>query len=116
MTFLQRSEFSGPPSADVDKAWTALYHKYVLSAIPEEQAAHLSNETMRVPGPGHPRYLVGLDVFHQLHCLVSTILFYFMLVLTLFGNTGLPSQSSVPGILRPPKPLCYRASGASRGP
>ncbi|KAF7978950.1 hypothetical protein HWV62_44175 [Athelia sp. TMB] len=66
---MQRSEFSGPPSPAVDKAWKDLYHRYVISAIPEEQAVHLSNETMRVPGPGHPRYIVGLDVFHQLHCL-----------------------------------------------
>lgn len=43
----------------------------VMSAIPETQAKLLSNKTMRVPGPGHPRYVVGLDVFHQLHCLVS---------------------------------------------
>ncbi|KAF7981254.1 hypothetical protein HWV62_34131 [Athelia sp. TMB] len=68
-TFLQRSKYSGPPSPEVDQAWRELYHRYVMSAIPEEQASKLSNETMRVPGPGHPRYIVGLDVFHQLHCL-----------------------------------------------
>lgn len=45
-----------------------------MSAIPREQAALLPNQTERVPGDGPPRYAVGLDIFHQLHCLVSTFL------------------------------------------
>jgi len=42
----------------------------MISAVPREQAALLANQTERLPGGGEPRYVVGLDVFHQLHCLV----------------------------------------------
>lgn len=42
-----------------------------VSAIPGGQAMKLKNSTERVPGLGQPRFLVGIDVFHQLHCLVS---------------------------------------------
>ena len=37
--------------------------------IPHEQAAQLPVKTAAIPEePGY--YVVGLDVFHQLHCLV----------------------------------------------
>jgi hypothetical protein len=40
--------------------------------IPDEAAQRLLNKTERVPVPGYEKeYMVGLDVFHQLHCLVS---------------------------------------------
>lgn len=36
--------------------------------IPEHQARQLPNYTLGIPGmPG--QYIIGLDVFHQLHCL-----------------------------------------------
>lgn len=41
-----------------------MWHK-----IPREQAAQLTNLTINIPGE-EDHYLVGLDVFHQLHCLV----------------------------------------------
>lgn len=42
-----------------------------MSNVPREQAALLANKTDRAPGNGEPKYVVGLDIFHQLHCLVS---------------------------------------------
>lgn len=36
--------------------------------IPRSQAAQLRNLTINIPG-NEDHYLVGLDVFHQLHCL-----------------------------------------------
>jgi hypothetical protein len=38
--------------------------------IPRDQAAQLSNLTAPIPG-WDDHYLVGIDVFHQLHCLVG---------------------------------------------
>ena len=41
-----------------------------ISKIHESDARQLNNQT--VPIPGEPEYyIIGLDVFHQLHCLVS---------------------------------------------
>jgi hypothetical protein len=37
--------------------------------IPEEQAAKLPNKTIMFPHDSQRRYLMNLDVFHQLHCL-----------------------------------------------
>lgn len=38
------------------------------SKIPRQQAAQLTNLTINIPGE-EDHYLIGLDVFHQLHCL-----------------------------------------------
>lgn len=59
---------SNPPSDEVDAAWEDLYNVFGISAIPRESAVLLPNETIHVPGD-KSHYLVGLDVFHQLHCL-----------------------------------------------
>ena len=45
-----------------------------LSQIDKESAAKLPNATAPISGEGGI-YIVGLDVFHQLHCLVSTVAF-----------------------------------------
>lgn len=55
----------------------ALIHRLMLkiladgiSRISKAQAQQMHNKTVPIPGePGS--YIVGLDVFHQLHCLVS---------------------------------------------
>uniref|UniRef100_A0A0W0G7V4 Tat pathway signal sequence n=1 Tax=Moniliophthora roreri TaxID=221103 RepID=A0A0W0G7V4_MONRR len=60
--------YSNPPSDEVDAAWEDLYNVFGISAIPRESAVLLPNETIHVPGD-KSHYLVGLDVFHQLHCL-----------------------------------------------
>jgi hypothetical protein len=38
------------------------------SKIPRDQASQLVNLTINIPGE-EDQYLIGLDVFHQLHCL-----------------------------------------------
>ncbi|KAI1171177.1 hypothetical protein F4777DRAFT_594077 [Nemania sp. FL0916] len=56
------------PTDELDRAWADLYENWGFVAIAEDQAAQLTEKTAPIPGnPGH--YLVGLDVFHQLHCL-----------------------------------------------
>ncbi|KAK2749650.1 hypothetical protein FQN57_005872 [Myotisia sp. PD_48] len=63
----QRTKYQGPPSPEVDSAWKDLY-RYGISKIPKEQARLLSNKTVPIPRePG--QYIIGLDVFHQIHCL-----------------------------------------------
>ena len=44
------------------------------SALPRKESLPLLNQTERLMGDmakyGEPRYAVGLEIFHQLHCLV----------------------------------------------
>lgn len=42
----------------------------IPSLIPLEMAAKLPNKTAMFPHDEKRRYIVALDVFHQLHCLV----------------------------------------------
>jgi len=84
--------YQGPPSDAVDTAWEELYNsmfpRYTatptvfneltqaldigLSQIDKESARQLPNKTAPIPGD-EKRYIVGLDVFHQLHCLVGIL-------------------------------------------
>ncbi|OAG09274.1 tat pathway signal sequence [Paraphaeosphaeria sporulosa] len=51
-----------------DAAWDLLTETYATSAIAPSLAQRLNEPTS--PSPNEPdRYLVGLSVFHQLHCL-----------------------------------------------
>lgn len=43
-----------------------------ISSIPKSEAAHLANRTEPFLGD-EDSYIVSLDVFHQLHCLVCPI-------------------------------------------
>ncbi|PKY07907.1 hypothetical protein P168DRAFT_286080 [Aspergillus campestris IBT 28561] len=62
-----KSEYMGPPTQENILAWDRLYQAGI-SMIPHEQAAQLPVKTAAIPEePGY--YVVGLDVFHQLHCL-----------------------------------------------
>ncbi|KAI1323299.1 hypothetical protein F5Y16DRAFT_403601 [Xylariaceae sp. FL0255] len=64
--FDQRTEFQGPPSPSVDRAWQQSYS--FLNRIPESQAIHLEPSTAEIHGdPGN--YVVTIEVFHSLHCL-----------------------------------------------
>ena len=79
--------FQGPPSDTVDKAWSDLYNgtnsfslcgcstwsnrchsDFGISEVSEEEAKPLFNQTVARP---NGKYLVGLAVFHELHCLVG---------------------------------------------
>lgn len=57
------------PDDAQDAAWRDLYHELIYSRIPRHQAAQLTNRTVPIPGD-EGYYIAGLDVFHQLHCLV----------------------------------------------
>ncbi|KAI9832805.1 MAG: hypothetical protein M1819_004025 [Sarea resinae] len=64
----RKTVYLGPPTDEGDAAWLALYNDHGLSQISAEEASLLPNATVEVPeNPGS--YIIGLDVFHQLHCL-----------------------------------------------
>lgn len=63
------SPYQGPPSEENNELWEDLYN-FGLSSIPMTDAARLMNRTVPIPGkPGE--YVVTLNLFHDLHCLVS---------------------------------------------
>lgn len=84
----EKTLFDGPPSDEVDKAWKELYDCTFLtslclspkiififdldsfSAISKSEAALILNGTEAFTGD-EKHYVVQLDVFHQLHCLVN---------------------------------------------
>ncbi|KAL1311488.1 hypothetical protein AAFC00_001613 [Neodothiora populina] len=62
------SIFQGSPSAEKYDSWRALYVHAV--AIPRSLAARLPNKTLEIPDiDGEARFIVGINVFHHLHCL-----------------------------------------------
>lgn len=82
--------FQSDPSPEVDKAWEDLYisaspAQYYAwlnqllsldstSRIPKSIAERLPNKTSEIYGDPDGYYIVGLEVFHQLHCLVRKFL------------------------------------------
>lgn len=84
--------YQGRPSPELDDNWESLYESehgasYALtvlsshdfpptpqvgiSKIPGDQATQLVNWTTPLVGQDQGSFIVGIDVFHQLHCLVS---------------------------------------------
>ncbi|KAJ9606918.1 hypothetical protein H2200_008929 [Cladophialophora chaetospira] len=61
------TEYMGFPDDETDRRWQDLYNDYATSVISEEEAKNLITPTLRIPGTA--KYLVQLDVFHELHCL-----------------------------------------------
>ncbi|KAJ7504927.1 hypothetical protein B0H11DRAFT_1979859 [Mycena galericulata] len=61
--------FHIPPSPKLDAAWDDLYN-FGVSQIPKSQAQLLPNKTHPIPGD-EGNYILELDVFHNLHCLVD---------------------------------------------
>jgi tRNA uridine 5-carbamoylmethylation protein Kti12 len=52
------------------------------SRISAEEAAKLRNETVRIPDDPE-NYIISIDVFHQLHCLVRDYVLTFNVILLL---------------------------------
>ncbi|KAK3322987.1 hypothetical protein B0H66DRAFT_621021 [Apodospora peruviana] len=60
------TEYQGRPSPELDRQ----DHQQVgISLIPRSMAAQLPNKTVIFPHDKQRRYIIELDVFHQLHCL-----------------------------------------------
>ena len=49
---------------------------YMTSRIHRDEAAQLTNLTVPIPDD-EDHYIIGLDVFHQLHCLVRIAIHLF---------------------------------------
>ncbi|KAJ7203880.1 hypothetical protein GGX14DRAFT_369190, partial [Mycena pura] len=58
--------YSGPPSPVVDQAWRELYEFGAIHVTPDI-ASKLANNTEKMYK--ETEAIVGIDVFHQLHCL-----------------------------------------------
>uniref|UniRef100_A0A093UMG9 Uncharacterized protein n=1 Tax=Talaromyces marneffei PM1 TaxID=1077442 RepID=A0A093UMG9_TALMA len=61
------SIFVGPPDDASDAAWEALWEPNLFAQIPNHQAEKIPNNS--IPVAKTDTSIVGLDVFHQLHCL-----------------------------------------------
>ncbi|KAH8596228.1 hypothetical protein B0O99DRAFT_621302 [Bisporella sp. PMI_857] len=61
------SVFRGPPSPEVDEAWTSLF-RYGDMLISEEELNLLNRTSIQV-SDGSGKYLATPDTYHQLHCL-----------------------------------------------
>ncbi|KAF9523975.1 hypothetical protein CPB83DRAFT_727462, partial [Crepidotus variabilis] len=90
--FVKPTIYQGPSSPESDKAWQDLY-SFGISRIPKSSAAQLVNKTVPIPGDTD-HYVVGLDVFHQLHCLNMLRLHVFSPNATMH-NTDDPLQGTV---------------------
>ncbi|TQW01129.1 tat pathway signal sequence [Cordyceps javanica] len=65
-----QSPYQGWPDDEKDQLWQDMYSKGMSIRIDEQAAGSLLNRTEHAPVVGIQHdYVVGLDVFHQLHCL-----------------------------------------------
>ena len=60
--------WQGPPSDDVDHRWEEIYTGVGVIKITADEAAQLPNQTLPIPEEDDG-YIVGIEVYHQLHCL-----------------------------------------------
>lgn len=65
---IELSEYQGHPNPVNDAAWSSLYN-FGISRIPIDDARLIANRTVPIPDDPEGYYAIGLDVFHQLHCL-----------------------------------------------
>ncbi|KAH8898006.1 hypothetical protein GQ53DRAFT_595207, partial [Thozetella sp. PMI_491] len=63
------TEYQGCPSHIIDSRWNTLYGMGFSRVLPKLEAAQLPSKSMILPHEPIRQYVVGLDVFHQLHCL-----------------------------------------------
>lgn len=67
-TEYQANQKTGVPTDATDILWDELYHFGMVNWVDTQTAKRLPNRTLAMPGETD-RYLMSLDVFHQLHCL-----------------------------------------------
>ncbi|KAK0613276.1 hypothetical protein B0T14DRAFT_556935 [Immersiella caudata] len=65
-TLVIESAYNGPPSPEVDAAWTALLDNMNI-AVPKSDLDKIGSTSIRIPNTS--TYFAGLGVFHELHCL-----------------------------------------------
>ncbi|KJR86042.1 uncharacterized protein SPSK_09758 [Sporothrix schenckii 1099-18] len=65
----KQTPYQAAPSPEVEKLWRDLYSTGIPSLIPLDAALQLPNMTIPFPHDEEGRYIISLDVFHQLHCL-----------------------------------------------
>ncbi|KAI0862664.1 hypothetical protein F4860DRAFT_512633 [Xylaria cubensis] len=64
------SPYQGFPDDEKDRLWMEMYEKGIAIRITKDEYDQLINKTERVPIEGYEDdYMVGVDAFHQLHCL-----------------------------------------------
>jgi hypothetical protein len=67
--FEYNSEYQGPPDENLTARWTSISRLYNLAA--DYTTLRQANKTKGlVNWPGTDTYMVGLEAFHHLHCLV----------------------------------------------
>ncbi|KAL2207603.1 hypothetical protein CC79DRAFT_1368466 [Sarocladium strictum] len=66
----EETVYQHDPSPHVDAAWEALYMPTVVSSITADEAARLDSSTLR-DSSDPSRFVVSINVFHQLYCLDS---------------------------------------------
>ncbi|KAI4160877.1 MAG: hypothetical protein LQ342_005303 [Letrouitia transgressa] len=73
----EKSIYQSPPSPEKETSWRALYVEAFL--IPHSEASRLHNKTVPISTAPTAPYIVGLNVFHYLHCLhyISNALDFF---------------------------------------
>ncbi|KAF7595707.1 hypothetical protein BBP40_005151 [Aspergillus hancockii] len=72
--FNQKSQYRGPPTVELEKAWNDLWDHPEVS-IPKDTMTHLNRSGSMLdnylvnPEAEKESYIGGLEVFHQIHCL-----------------------------------------------
>lgn len=70
----ENHRFVGPPSAEIDDNWAGLLEGRYFSVSEEEAVEAWGDRRHEYVDEERGGYTAGLDVFHTLHCLVSSTL------------------------------------------
>lgn len=86
------TEYGGPPTPERNKKWEAL-HFVGETRLSKLEASRLHNKTAAAQPDTDEDYPVVLTVFHDLHCLVSTL--FVLLLFKLLSIKFLQGRNSV---------------------
>ncbi|KAJ5113803.1 hypothetical protein N7456_002337 [Penicillium angulare] len=98
--FNQKSQYRGPPTLELEKAWNDLWDQPEVG-IPAESVIDMKKTTdplsqyISVPEDEGTGYIGGLEVFHQLHCL-NYIRQFTWFVMDTYTNETLPAEFNIP--------------------